>query len=315
MTDVTLNGIERLRSAFRELVEAEGLRPLAARTGIPVGQIRSLLDGRAVRITTIQSMTAVLGVRLTIGPGTGDPAPGPPLLEGAPTSIQRLASLSAAAFPGTGQEPTATPLREGVAIVKDLADRVATAAHSLLQLVAGWEPAANSISAGPTAIAPGEGRLVMIPFLAKMPFRDPDQDPVFQGSPDLTVGVAQEARPPWARPDRLICMRTADDSLGMTGGDGDFVALDPGQTDPVDQELFALGTQAGPVVRRLCHRDRWFVVSDEAPYEQRPLTADDRILGQVAWRGPRNRSAASRADYRTSPTGVSRIRDSGSAGA
>ena len=52
-------------------MEAEGLRPLAARSGIPVGQIPSLLDGRAVRVTTLESMTAVLGVRLTIGPETG----------------------------------------------------------------------------------------------------------------------------------------------------------------------------------------------------------------------------------------------------
>ena len=79
VTDVTLNGIERLRNAFREMVRAEGLRPLAARTGIPVGQIRSLIDGRAVRVTTLESMTSVLGVPLTIGPGPGgDRSPAPP---------------------------------------------------------------------------------------------------------------------------------------------------------------------------------------------------------------------------------------------
>ena len=73
---MTLNGIERLRNAFRALVDAEGLRPLAARTGIPVGQIRSLIDGRAVRVTTLELMTRVLGVNLTIGPGLAGEALG-----------------------------------------------------------------------------------------------------------------------------------------------------------------------------------------------------------------------------------------------
>ena len=118
-------------------MEAEGLRPLAARTGIPVGQIRSLLDGRAVRVTTLQSMTAVLGVQLTIGPGPGDPAAASSLPDGAPASVRALANLSAAALPENHSEPGATPLRDGVAIVKDLADRVAAAAQSLLQVVAG----------------------------------------------------------------------------------------------------------------------------------------------------------------------------------
>ena len=273
-------------------MEAEGLRPLAARTGIPVGQIRSLLDGRAVRVTTLQSMTAVLGVRLTIGPGTGDPASASPFPDGAPASVRALANLSAAALPGEDREPGATPLRDGVAIVKDLADRVAAAAQSLLQVVAGWEPAAGPAAAGPAAIAPVEERLVMIPFVSGVQVPGAGRGAVFKECPELTVGVAQEVLPSWARPDRLICMRAAGDSLDMTVVDGDFVAFDPGHTAPVDQELFTLATDAGPVVRRLRYRDRWFVVSDSATDGERPLSSDDHILGQVAWHGPRDRDAS-----------------------
>ncbi len=272
-------------------MEAEGLRPLAARTGIPVGQIRSLLDGRAVRVTTLQSMTAVLGVRLTIGPGTGDPVASS-FPDGAPASVRALANLSAAAFPGQDSEPGATALRDGVAIVKDLADRVAAAAQSLLQVVAGWDPATSPAAAGPPEIAPVEDRLVMIPFVSGAQVRDSGRGAIFRDYPELTVGVAREVLPSWARPDRLICMRAAGDSLDMTVGDGDFVAFDPGHTAPVDQELFALATDAGPVVRRLRYRDRWLVVSDSATDGERPLSGDDHILGQVAWHGPRDRDAS-----------------------
>lgn len=273
-------------------MEAEGLRPLAARTGIPVGQIRSLLDGRAVRVTTLQSMTAVLGVRLTIGPGTGDPASASAFPEGAPASVRAVAGLSSmAACPGSHPEPGATPLREGVAIVKDLADRVAAAAQSLLQVVAGWEPAPSPMAARPAANTSAEDGLVMIPFVSGVEVRDSDRTPRFKECPELTVGVAQEVLPSWARPDRLICMRASGDSMGMTVPDGDFVAFDPAHTAPVDRELFALATDAGPVVRRLRHRDRWFVVSDDSTDGQRPLSRDDHILGQVAWHGPRDRDA------------------------
>ncbi len=290
VTDVTLNGIERLRNAFRELVEAEGLRPLAARTGIPVGQIRSLLDGRAVRVTTIQSMTEVLGVRLLIGPGTGDLASGPPYRESAAATVPAVERVSApAVFPESYGGAIATPLRDGVAIVKEMADRVATAAQSLLQVAAGWEPPPGGAAAGTTETGPAEDRLVMIPFASGVRVGDPRREPGFRESPELAVGVAREALPPWAQPDRLVCMRAADDFMDVTVREGDVVAFDPGHTGPVDQALFALATDAGPVVRRLSHRDRWIVGADNPNHAVRPLSGDDRILGRVAWRWPRDR--------------------------
>lgn len=293
VTDVTLNGIERLRNAFRELVEAEGLRPLAARTGIPVGQIRSLLDGRAVRITTIQSMTEVLGVPLMIGPGTGDLAPTTPYPENAAAPVRAPGSRSASAvFPEAYRGAIATPLRDGVAIVKELADRVATAAQSLLQVAAGGLPAPPAPTAGTTDARSAEDRLVMIPLVSGIRAGGPHGAPVFHESPELAMGVARQALPSWAQPDRLVCMRAADDVMNITVRDGYVVAFDPGHTDPVDQALFALATDAGPVVRRLSHRDRWLVVTDDPAHPVRPLSGDDRILGRVAWHWPRDRDDA-----------------------
>ena len=53
---------------MRTHVQREGLRPLSARTGIPVGQLRSLLHGRAALSTTIELASAALGLEFYVGP-------------------------------------------------------------------------------------------------------------------------------------------------------------------------------------------------------------------------------------------------------
>ena len=255
-----------------------------------MGQIRSLLDGRAVRVTTIQSMTEVLGVRLTIGPGTGDPAAAPPYPENDPASVRTLESVTpSVAFPANYGGTVATPLSDGIAILKGMADRLATAAQSLLQVVARRELAPGATDAGTAETAPAEDRLVMIPFAAGIRVGDPHGAPVFQESPELAVGVAREVLPSWAQPDRLVCMRAADDLMDITVREGDVVAFDPGCTEPVDQALFALAAGSGPVVRRLSRRDRWTVVADNPRHPVRPLSAEDDVLGRVAWHWPSDR--------------------------
>ena len=52
----------------RQRIETEGLGPFATRTGIPLGQLRSVAAGRAGRYTTLQSIAAVMGMRLLVGP-------------------------------------------------------------------------------------------------------------------------------------------------------------------------------------------------------------------------------------------------------
>ena len=64
----TIDGIDVLVRAVRQRIEEEGLRPFATRTGIPLGQIRSVLAGRAARYTTLQSIAAAVGMRLFVGP-------------------------------------------------------------------------------------------------------------------------------------------------------------------------------------------------------------------------------------------------------
>ena len=65
---VTRSGLDHLRSAVRQHVEREGLRPLSVRTGVPVGQLRSILHGRAALSTTLERVSSALGLEFYIGP-------------------------------------------------------------------------------------------------------------------------------------------------------------------------------------------------------------------------------------------------------
>jgi len=50
VSNVTLpGGLDYLRRVARQRIETEGLRPLSVRTGVPVGQLRSVVEGRAAR--------------------------------------------------------------------------------------------------------------------------------------------------------------------------------------------------------------------------------------------------------------------------
>ena len=72
--------------------------------------------------------------------------------------------------------------------------------------------------------------------------------------------------------------------------DGDLVVVDAGRSDPLDGKLFAVRTAAGVVIKRLRrNRGRWLLTSDNPAHTSQTVTDEDRILGQVAWCGPRGR--------------------------
>ena len=64
---MTRDDLRYLRKRLQQLKNEEGLRPTSNRTGIPVGQIRSLLSGRAALTTTVSSVCAALGLEFYIG--------------------------------------------------------------------------------------------------------------------------------------------------------------------------------------------------------------------------------------------------------
>lgn len=277
------DGVDYLRRIVRRRIDSEGLRPFSLRTGIPLGQLRSLLQGRAARSTTLELIASVLGLEFYIGPARPDPS-GPPAL---PTEIAKALDLprSASVADAVGaidKDAMASRLREGIGLVQELMDRAAAAAALTRGAVAGADPPGREPPASDAAL---------IPFAPDVRLAAGTGETVFEESAEVSIAVATDALAPWARPERLICVRAAGGSMEPTVRDGDLVAVDAGRTDPLDGQVFAVRTDTGLVVKRLRQtRGRWLLTSDNPAHAPRPVAPDDRILGQVAWCGPPGRT-------------------------
>lgn len=282
MSVVTRYGIDYLRAAVRERIDAEGLRPFSLRTGVPLGQLRSVLQGRAARSTTLELMASALELEFYIGPARADS----PLRPRLPSEIARALDLprDASVDDAVGairKDAMAARLREALGLVQELLEKAATAAAQLPRLVPRRKPSARERP---------EPAVVMIPFAPEVRLSDGAGEVVFEESPEVSIAVATDALAPWARPDRLKCVRAVGDSMQPSIHDGDLVVVDAGRRDPLDEQLFAVRTAAGLVVKRLRQRrGRWLLASDNTACRSRSVAREDRILGQVAWCGPRFR--------------------------
>lgn len=121
-------GVDYLRQAVRQRIEKEGLRPFSLRTGIPVGQLRSVAQGRAARSTTIEAIATVLGLEFYIGPPRADSSTQPRLL---PSEITRALGLPqnacvADAIAAIDRDAMASKLRDGISMLQELLDHVST---------------------------------------------------------------------------------------------------------------------------------------------------------------------------------------------
>ena len=279
MSVVTRYGIDYLRQAVRQRIEAEGLRPFSLRTGIPLGQLRSVVEGRAARSTTLELIASVLELEFYIGPSRANSTAGR-----LPSEIARALDLPRDAtvddaVDAIRKDAMASKLREGVELVQELMERAAAAAALIPRLIA---RARSREGEGP------ESGVVMIPFPPIVRLAAGTGEVVFEESPEVSIAVAAEALASWARPERLTCVRAAGSSMEPTIRDGDLVVVDPARTDPLDGQLFAVRTESGLVIKRLRrNRGRWLLASDNPTHASHPVAEDDRILGQVAWCGPR----------------------------
>lgn len=282
MSVVTRYGIDYLRQAVRQRIEAEGLRPFSLRTGIPLGQLRSVVEGRAARSTTLELIASVLELEFYIGPSRANSTTTGRL----PSEIARALDLPHHAtvddaVDAIRKDAMASKLREGIELVQELMERAAAAAALIPRLIARARSREGE--------APESG-VVMIPFAPEVRLAAGTGEVVFEESPEVSIAVATGALAVWARPDRLTCVRAAGDSMEPSIHDGDLVAVDAGRRDPLDGQLFAVRTAAGLVIKRLRQRrGRWLLASDNRAHRARTVTREDRILGQVAWWGPRDR--------------------------
>ena len=245
------------------------------RTGIPLGQLRSVVQGRASRYTTLQSIASVMGMRLSVGPAErGGKAPQ------LPPEITRALHLpsDASVVDAVGlieKDVMASKLRDGMRLVQELTERAAMAAELLPQLAG--ESSTNR----------------MMPFAEHVRFKPDTGEVEFEESADLSIAVAEKVLPSWARADRLTCVRAAGDSMEPTIRDGDLVVVDKDRRAAVDDQLFLVGSGDELVVKRLRQvGDRWNLVSDRRSRLARPMRAGDVIVGRVAWCGPHSDAAA-----------------------
>ena len=284
MSPVTRYGVDYLRRAVQERVQKEGLRPFSTRTGIPLGQLRSLLQGRAARSTTLELMSSVLGLEFYIGPARrrrlGRPSLPPEIAKA--LHLPREADV-ADAIEVIDKDVMASKLREGMGVVKGLVDRAASAAALLPDLVSGSDSSGGSAQ-------PGDS-VVVIPLVADAPRETPATGAAPERTPEVSIAVATEALADWARPERLMCFRAVGDAMEPTIQSGDLVAVDTGQRTPEDDALFALQMDSGLAVRRLQRTGRhWFATSDNPAYLSQPLSDGDRIVGRIAWCEPHGES-------------------------
>ena len=270
---MTLHGVDAFVEVVRQRIETEGLRPFSMRTGIPLGQLRSVVQGRASRYTTLQSIASVMGMRLFIAPAEPGGMEAPPL----PAELTRALDLPSDAsvvdaVEAIDQDAVASTLRTGMRLVQEMTE-LATAAAELLPQVAG----------GSTTR--------MIPFAEHVRFKADTGEVAFEESSDLSIAVAERVLPSWARAARLTCVRTAGDSLEPA--DGALVVVDKDRRVAVNEQLFLVHIGEALVVKRFRQvGGQWSLVSDSLAHLPRPMTADDRIVGRVAWCGPHSAAVA-----------------------
>lgn len=119
MTDAA----DQLRRIIRRCVDSEGLGPLARRTGLGIGQIRSIYTGRAPLLTTVTQACDALGYELVIRPrsAVSDTSPAPfPSVSRPPESDASKKSPPSEPALAPGAEPV--PDRAIAEILAALAD-------------------------------------------------------------------------------------------------------------------------------------------------------------------------------------------------
>ena len=257
-------GIAAFVDVVRQRVETEGLRPFSIRTGIPLGQLRSVIQGRAARSTTLQAIAAVMGMRLLIGPMNVAGAEAPSLPRELTKALALPSDASVAdAVDAINTDAGGSDLRKAIRLMHEMTE-FATATADLLPRLA------------------DESATRMVPFVEHVEFDAATGELEFDESSALAIAVAERVLPSWARADRLTCVQVAGDSPAAT--DGTLVVVDRDRGVPVEEELFVVAIDGALVVKRLRQvRNRRTRGRDRSAHAPKHLAAGWPIVGQVAW--------------------------------
>ena len=302
------------RAAVRARLESDGLHPLAARTGVAIGRIRSVSAGRDPHGSTISALCRALGLELYIGPPRRNPKSanegvdsqirGPGTGDVEPIRDRHLTELLARLADGWEMSDTGERERLAAAIAAslDLAGAKEgrhVAAFQVSDTTVSPPPVARkpappdyaespavAITSDPSITEPREAYVTM-PWAQDARTAAGSGEMVFEESTDLRLAVRQSALSAWARHDALMCLRAEGGSMHPTLRHGDLLAIDPTQLDPIDGQIYVLRGVDGLAVKRLRHTsDGWMAISDHSDWPPRALGADDHVVGRVAWSGP-----------------------------
>ena len=139
---------------------------------------------------------------------------------------------------------------------------------------------------GGGAVAEPQADYFVAPFSHDVRAAAGSGEMVFGEASEFGIAFHRSALPAWARPDGLICIRAAGHSMEPTFHDGDLIALDRLQVDPVAGEMYVIHSSDGLLVKRLRKAGRgWELVSDNPAYPPRRAGRSDRLVGRVAWFG------------------------------
>ena len=250
---------------------------MAARTGVPVGQLRSLIGGRSALGSTIESIAAALDLEFYIGPPRS-----PPDLDSEP----RIPDANPPASTAESSPPygAALPAMQ----LRDLEGHIHALVRSFADVVGGPIPPdvreALIWSEGWAAQEPKDNAFDLVRHydvrLAAGTGEAGDQEAV--------VGYVAFRRE-WLRDHRLRAnnlrlVEVIGDSMEPTLHAGDLALLDHSRRQPRSGHIFALRTEDGLIVKRL-RRERgwWWADSDNADYEPRGAGKTVAVIGRVVW--------------------------------
>ena len=146
--------------------------------------------------------------------------------------------------------PTARKKREVLAVVQALGDSAAAAAALTSDMV----------SRRPSLSAARERAVAWI-RMARPVRPAAGTGSTFDVGSNVWIGVAANALPSRAHPERLICVRAAGSAMEPTICEGDFVAVDPRRKALHDGQPFAVDVGAELLLRRLRRSGRRWLLS------------------------------------------------------
>ena len=251
-----------LRALVRRQVEQEGIRPLAARTGIQVGQIRSLLSERALLSTTIASVSEALGLEFYVGP---------------PRDTQAGGELQ------TTNEQPSSAREKPPAWVHDLRSDLIEDLARLFPRDAPREEEALSTSEMP-------------PRLRRHPGTRPVAVRRLQTAAGSGAQELDESKKSWVYfrqnwllrhglvADRCSIIKVMGKSMEPTLPDGCVILLNHDQRRRRTGRIFVIRKSDGLVVKRVGKDEAgdWLLVSDHPAWEPEPWS-DAKVIGEVRW--------------------------------